>query len=381
MAWRDDVAEVVERLPREFNIDDVYRFVPVLHEKHPENRHIREKIRQQLQILRDEGRILFSDVGGRYFRSDPDARDVIDSLPLAPGQMTNREAVADMIGMRTSDPLRRGMFKPAKGPLQDHLFLFHNERENPYGDIDEGSRVYYVGQGRDGDQQLSSYNKYLAEHLDRGLTVHYFVQPDAKPGQLEYRGEVVVERTERIYRPSEGRSVLVFTLVLDSTNAERRSPLIDYGSSMADILEFDGPPRLLDAPRSQAQAVRLARKAAFRRLVLEAYCYECSVCGEPLRLDQATELQAAHIVGVAERGPDDPRNGISLCIRHHWAFDSGIFSLRDDATILWLASDKDPHGEIIPGERIQLPRYDYQLPHPFFLEKHRSKWAYRAAST
>jgi putative restriction endonuclease len=33
-------------------------------------------------------------------------------------------------------------------------------------------------------------------------------------------------------------------------------------------------------------------------------------------------------------GPDDPRNVISLCRLHHWAFDNGLFSIRKDYTII-----------------------------------------------
>jgi type II restriction enzyme len=40
---------------REFTNSDIYQFAPELGRIHPENRHIRDKIRQQLQFLRDRG--------------------------------------------------------------------------------------------------------------------------------------------------------------------------------------------------------------------------------------------------------------------------------------------------------------------------------------
>lgn len=43
----------------EFTLADVYRFEPQLHKLHPGNRHIRAKIRQQLQVLRDAGYLEF----------------------------------------------------------------------------------------------------------------------------------------------------------------------------------------------------------------------------------------------------------------------------------------------------------------------------------
>jgi putative restriction endonuclease len=45
------------------------------------------------------------------------------------------------------------------------------------------------------------------------------------------------------------------------------------------------------------------------------------------------EVEAAHIVPHSFMGRDDIWNGLALCHLHHWAFDVGWFSLRDDYTI------------------------------------------------
>ncbi|MDA0677093.1 MAG: restriction endonuclease, partial [Chloroflexi bacterium] len=58
-AWLLDVLRVVERLPIEFELNDVYSFESSLASLHPANRHIRAKIRQQLQLLRDQGLVEF----------------------------------------------------------------------------------------------------------------------------------------------------------------------------------------------------------------------------------------------------------------------------------------------------------------------------------
>ena len=58
--WTLDVLTVLRSLSkREFTIDEAYSFEEVLSQKHPENYHIRDKIRQQLQILRDIGYLKF----------------------------------------------------------------------------------------------------------------------------------------------------------------------------------------------------------------------------------------------------------------------------------------------------------------------------------
>jgi type II restriction enzyme len=64
--WLMDVLKCVERIPNdEFTIKDMYAFVDELHKKHPENNTVPDKIRQQLQFLRDKGFIQFFG-GGRY---------------------------------------------------------------------------------------------------------------------------------------------------------------------------------------------------------------------------------------------------------------------------------------------------------------------------
>lgn len=58
--WLLDVMNCVEKVgKREFSLHDVYSFETELQRLYPDNRHIRDKIRQQLQVLRDSGYIEF----------------------------------------------------------------------------------------------------------------------------------------------------------------------------------------------------------------------------------------------------------------------------------------------------------------------------------
>lgn len=67
--WTLDVLHVVHKLGRiEFTLQDVYRYAPELASKHPYNRNVLPKIRQQLQILRDFGFLTFSGRGRYSFR-------------------------------------------------------------------------------------------------------------------------------------------------------------------------------------------------------------------------------------------------------------------------------------------------------------------------
>jgi type II restriction enzyme len=65
--WTLDVLNVVRSLGKsEFDLADVYKSDAKLAKLHPANRHVRDKIRQQLQILRDLGLLEFLG-GGEYW--------------------------------------------------------------------------------------------------------------------------------------------------------------------------------------------------------------------------------------------------------------------------------------------------------------------------
>jgi type II restriction enzyme len=61
--WLMDVMAIVEKLGQEFTLGQVYTFEENLERKHPDNRHIKDKIRQQLQALRDRGYLEFVERG------------------------------------------------------------------------------------------------------------------------------------------------------------------------------------------------------------------------------------------------------------------------------------------------------------------------------
>ena len=64
--WALDVMSVVEKLGKpEFALSEVYMYEDWFRKRHPDNKHIKDKIRQQLQLLRDNGYIKFLG-NGRY---------------------------------------------------------------------------------------------------------------------------------------------------------------------------------------------------------------------------------------------------------------------------------------------------------------------------
>jgi len=68
--WLLDVLVCVERIrKKEFSLEDVYAFEAYLKAKHPMNNRVKEKIRQQLQVLRDKGVIEFLSCGQYRMKS------------------------------------------------------------------------------------------------------------------------------------------------------------------------------------------------------------------------------------------------------------------------------------------------------------------------
>ncbi len=66
--WLLDVLRCVERIPADnFCLDEVYAFADELQKKHPDNNFVQDKIRQQLQYLRDKGFLQFVS-RGKYRR-------------------------------------------------------------------------------------------------------------------------------------------------------------------------------------------------------------------------------------------------------------------------------------------------------------------------
>lgn len=63
-SWMIDILMMIEKIGKsEFTLDDVYKYEAELAMLHPENHHIKDKIRQQLQVLRDNHYLTFLNRG------------------------------------------------------------------------------------------------------------------------------------------------------------------------------------------------------------------------------------------------------------------------------------------------------------------------------
>ncbi len=71
MTWDDELREEIRRnftVGQVFTLDQVYAYRESFQRLHPRNKHVRDKLRQILQHLRDAGVVEFIDDDGRYCR-------------------------------------------------------------------------------------------------------------------------------------------------------------------------------------------------------------------------------------------------------------------------------------------------------------------------
>lgn len=124
----------------------------------------------------------------------------------------------------------------------------------------------------------------------------------------------------------------------------------------------------------QQMVSRPFRDRAFAAAVKSAYRDTCAVTGiKIINGSGRSEVQAAHIRPVFDRGPDSVRNGIALSGTVHWMFDRGLLAVDDDYGLL-VANDRLPEAaaRLLPADRrLLLPDRDDLRPHPNFLAYHR----------
>lgn len=135
----------------------------------------------------------------------------------------------------------------------------------------------------------------------------------------------------------------------------------------------DSDPELTESLELTTATVK-KRSEIFRRKTRENYDFSCAVCGSSRFSRKGTpEVEAAHIYPVSMNSSNDLRNGVCLCRLHHWAFENGLFAIKDNYSIAIekrIKNDKD-YKEInrFENRKIRLP--EKHRPHPKFLKEHR----------
>jgi len=121
---------------------------------------------------------------------------------------------------------------------------------------------------------------------------------------------------------------------------------------------------------------RIARLRVFRTSILGAYGPTCALCGTGLHsANGISEFEAAHVVPKKHVGTDDPRNSLSLCRAHHWAFDKGLVAVDNSRRIILhdLAFKEPGYSPLIKlaGRDLLDPKVTHLRAHPDALAHHR----------
>jgi putative restriction endonuclease len=133
------------------------------------------------------------------------------------------------------------------------------------------------------------------------------------------------------------------------------------------------------ARRSEIRMIEeKVRDQRFRSRVIDAYRRSCAFCGLGGGL-----VQAAHIEGVGEGGPDLVVNGLAVCPNHHLSFDRGLITVDANRRIEVDAERLRRSGCSLRQvrafragllDRLALPRAAANHPGPERLAAHRERW-------
>lgn len=184
------------------------------------------------------------------------------SLSFSPGQLVTRDERRRLYG----GGIQRGIEASSKTP---NVFIYSDPQEgekfgyNFDGWVTDGSIFRYTGEGARGDQQLTSGNRAILEHREKGRSLHVFVAAGGRQqgGKLHrYVGEFEVDADPPYVREDardvdgEMRSVVVFRLrplgpvfrddgqasAFPDTSAQSECELVDLEDHVA--TEFEQSP-------------------------------------------------------------------------------------------------------------------------------------------
>jgi putative restriction endonuclease len=287
----------------------------------------------------------------RYFGTDQTAAFLKDTQAQCPGA-----------GLPMIHSLIQGIYKPKDSPYVLSVWSRSaaGAREEAYPDTFE--------QGPNGTWDMRyapmrgrldvGVNKALFACMQDRVPILVIVttKPPKTPGGARYRllGLAIVAGYEPATRHFllKGCTAAVADALRPATSSDVDLEEVDLRNGL--ILPFQ-----VGEPRVRYVASRAAREQAFQRMVLEEYRHQCSVCQSMFLLREASETlveaEAAHIIGVGQGGPDDPRNGLSLCRRHHWAFDRGLFCVTESLEVM-----VSPAVSRAKRERFDLEEYHQQ---------------------
>jgi len=378
----------------------------------PNNDHVRAKIRQLLQHLRDRGEVEFLDDAGTYNIKELQIDDSVSShLTVGLSAQTHGFYLIP-VSDDWRDKFRNSVEEPhdlqqyAEVPPQlegiDRLKIWGatetdaDKKQSAIDAMESGDCILFYHNGEffsggvvgrtfeNPDVGELLWNNPESRHL---FTVDEFTYDvpriESVWDMLGYEGRQVVQgftrvADERVEKIQQEHGSLESVLFGDEDSEPPEEEIEREKSELEQAVESE--PELTEDETQYVETRRRARDYAFTQLVREAYNNTCAVCGSQRESpDGNPEVEAAHIYPLSEGGRNDVRNGVALCKFHHWAFDSGWLSFTDDHRIIVKeAPDKNGYYELkqLEGQSLQLPNNENAHPHPMFIKQHRELFGF-----
>lgn len=242
---------------------------------------------------------------------------------------------------------QKGIFKPAILGRGGAALSIQTSAESPYDDTRDQEAGHFGYKYRGTDPNHAD-NVALRVAMAEQRPLLYLVAVD--PG--------VYDAIFPVYVAAEDPARLEFTLVADL-------------ATLAPSSESAMMTAARRAYQTRAVLERLHQQH-FRRIVLNAYRNQCSIC----RLKHVDLLDAAHILADGHPlGEPVITNGLGLCKIHHSAFDAKILGI-DPESVVHVRSDilTEVDGPMLryglqaaDGVKLTLPRRAEWYPNPDFL--------------
>ena len=197
-----------------------------------------------------------------------------------------------------------------------------------------------------------------------------------RPNQI---GAALQGRSIRVISDQEFGSIARAGLPESIDSATRDPTEMGYSQADTEVRDFVHAPSEEQERRIDQMLInRPFRDAAFRKSVVQAYEGRCAVTG--LRIINGggrVEVQAAHILPVAEGGPDIIQNGIALSSTCHWLFDRHLICLTDSYRLLVSHNNVPEQLRNLfrtQGNHIHLPKNERLWPKREYMARHRERF-------
>ncbi len=245
----------------------------------------------------------------------------MDKLPFKLGQTYHRvEEIHDEYG---------GNRYSGIAPCADYpyIFIFFGEAGEWHGYDDElcdDGRLFYTGEGRDGDMTMDAGNAAIRDHATNGDEIHVF-ESEEGPWEVTYVGQFEYHDHNWLRLPDRNdqmRDAIRFELV-PAGGLEIDTGVSDLDEISLDELYEQAESSVSGEGRTTSESssrTTYQRSKVVKEYALRAADGVCRGCGEeaPFLTEEGEPfLEVHHLHRRSDGGADHPENVIAICPNCH----------------------------------------------------------------